>query len=35
MDTCCFCLIKQFPFADDKEFAKIEAEGILDKLNKK
>lgn len=29
------CLIKQFPFADDKEFAKNEAEELLDKLNEK
>ena len=35
IDTCCFCLIKQFPFADDKEFAKNEAEELLDKLNEK
>ena len=35
IDTCCYCLIKQFPFADDKEFAKREAEELLDKLNEK
>lgn len=35
IDTCCYCLIKQFPFADDKEFAKNEAEELLDKLNEK
>lgn len=35
IDTCCYCLIKQFPFADDKEFAHNEAEELLDKLNEK
>lgn len=35
IDTCCYCLIKQFPFADDKEFAYNEAEELLDKLNEK
>lgn len=35
IDTCCYCLIKQFPFADDKGFAKNEAEELLDKLNEK
>lgn len=29
------CLIKAFPFYDDKEFAKREAEELLDKLNEK
>ena len=32
-DTVCCCLIKQFPFDEDKEFAKNEAEELLDKLN--
>lgn len=39
---CCYaidaihpCLIKAFPFYDDKEFAKNEAEELLDKLNEK
>lgn len=35
IDTCCYCLIKQFPFDDDKGFAKNEAEELLDKLNEK
>ena len=35
IDTCCYCLIKQFPFDDDKGFAKSEAEELLDKLNEK
>lgn len=35
IDTCCYCLIKAFPFYDDKEFAKNEAEELLDKLNEK
>lgn len=34
IDTCCYCLIKQFHFADDKEFAKNEAEELLDMLNR-
>lgn len=34
-DTVCYCLIKSFPFADDKEFAHNEAEELLDKLNEK
>lgn len=29
------CLIKSFPFYDDKEFAKSEAEELLDKINEK
>lgn len=29
------CLIKSFPFYDDKEFANNEAEELLDKLNEK
>ncbi len=29
------CLIKAFPFYDDKEFAKNEAEELLNKLNEK
>lgn len=39
---CCYaidaihpCLIKAFPFYDDKEFAKNEAEELFDKLNEK
>ncbi len=35
IDTVCYCLVKAFPFADDKEFAHIEAEELLDKLNEK
>lgn len=35
IDTICYCLIKSFPFADDKEFAHNEAEELLDKLNEK
>ncbi len=35
IDTVCYCLIKSFPFADDKEFAHNEAEELLDKLNEK
>lgn len=33
IDTIHQCLIKAFPFADDKEFAHNEAEELLDKLN--
>lgn len=35
IDTCCYCLIKAFPFGDDKEFALLEANELLDKLNEK
>ena len=35
MDTFCWCLIKSFPFDDDKEFAYNEAVELLDKLNEK
>lgn len=35
IDTCCYCLIKTFPFDDDKEFALNEAQELLDKLNEK
>lgn len=35
IDTICYCLIKSFPFANDKEFAHNEAEELLDKLNEK
>jgi len=34
IDTACYCLIKTFPFDDDKEFAYNEAQELLDKLNK-
>lgn len=41
-EGCCYaidaihpCPIKAFPFYDDKEFAKNEAEELLDKLNEK
>lgn len=35
IDTVCYCLIKSFPFADDKEFAFSQACELLDKLNEK
>lgn len=35
LDTVCYCLIKSFPFADDKDFALLEAQELLDKLNEK
>lgn len=35
IDTVCYCLIKSFPFEDDKEFALNEATELLDKLNEK
>lgn len=35
IDTVCYCLIKSFPFDDDKEFALNEAEELLEKLNEK
>lgn len=35
IDEICPCHIKSFPFDDDKEFAKNEAEELLDKLNEK
>lgn len=34
-DTICYCLIKAFPFADDKEPALRDAQELLDKLNEK
>lgn len=34
-DTVCHCLIKAFPFADDKELALRDAQELLDKLNEK
>lgn len=34
-DTVCPCLIKAFPFADDKELALRDAQELLDKLNEK
>ena len=35
IDTVCYCLIKSFPFEDDKEFAFNQASELLDKLNEK
>ncbi len=35
IDTVCYCLVKSFPFEDDKEFALNEATELLDKLNEK
>ncbi|RXE71569.1 hypothetical protein ED352_04495 [Muribaculaceae bacterium Isolate-002 (NCI)] len=35
IDTVCYCLIKSFPFEDDKEFALNEATELLDKLNER
>ena len=35
IDTICYCLIKSFPFADDKDFALLTAQELLDKLNEK
>lgn len=35
LDTVCYCLIKSFPFADDKDFALLSAQELLDKLNEK
>lgn len=33
IEDVCYCLIKSFPFDDDKEFAKREAEELLETLN--
>lgn len=33
IEDICYCLIKSFPFDDDKEFAKREAEELLETLN--
>lgn len=35
IDTFCYCRIKSFPFADDKDFALLSAQELLDKLNEK
>ena len=31
----CYCLIKEFPYEDDKDFARSEAQELLDKINEK
>lgn len=35
IEDICYCLVKAFPYEDDKDFARSEAEELLDKLNEK
>lgn len=35
IENICYCLVKAFPYEDDKDFARSEAEELLDKLNEK
>ena len=35
IENICYCLVKAFPYEDDKHFARSEAEELLDKLNEK
>lgn len=35
IESICFCLIKEFPYEDDKDFARSEAQELLDKINEK
>ena len=35
IENVCFCLVKEFPYEDDKDFAFSEAEELIDKINEK
>ncbi len=35
IESICYCLIKEFPYEDDKDFARSEAQELLDKINEK
>lgn len=35
IENICYCLIKAFPYEDDKDFARSEAQELLDKINEK
>lgn len=35
IERICYCLIKEFPYEDDKSFARSEAQELLDKINEK
>lgn len=35
IENICYCLVKEFPYEDDKDFARSEAQELLDKINEK
>ncbi len=35
IENVCLCLVKEFPYEDDKDFAFSEAEELIDKINEK
>lgn len=35
IEDICYCLVKEFPYEDDKDFAFSEAEELIDKINEK
>lgn len=35
IENICYCLVKEFPYEDDKDFARSEAQEFLDKINEK